>query len=479
MANLSPSEAAIITTMEDVSLTTPSVSTEQLLLSDSENTPQVDSPRSRASKRRREEEMDVATTSSPARTGTKMTDVDRTKTSRLVKMAMSRMGQHSTGSSTTESNRPQGKNNTFLSSLLTQPIKTFPYSLSDYSPTSNNENDTMSKTNSVYSIVGVPSTSRSVSYMDMPGTSGTRNVDLPQISVTVHNNGAENNANTDNNGVESNNANRDNNASTHNNQGPSNNATANNATANNGQSHNATGHNNASGPVNTVSQTTMSIKGERLPLTRIEADLFRQLRNQQEKLMRYRLHNDYLSKYKEANMVPRGLTLKCPPYFEFNHRDVQRLWLDVLRQASFRLLEITIMNINSKIDTLQGQWVELITSIEDNQTIKDHIKVAIIEKVSNLVDVKKHQLTQAKNQKWARDQQSLQEDRENVPPPAGAPKRRRTRAPDQHNNNRRPPPRQQRRRRPRQTGGGNRLDHIINQNNRSDIIQGLLNHILS
>ena len=472
MSHLSPSETAIISNMEDVSLTTPSPSSEAILLNDQEELPNIEAPNNRAAKRRREEEsMEEPGPSSPTPNGTRMDAASRAHTSQLVKLAMSRMASGSTASSRTEINN-QGKNNTFLTSLYTQQSNSFRFSLSDYSPTSNNQSDTMSKTNFVDSIVDLPSTSAGGSHSVTPSTSRTFNLDIPEIRVTLSNNGTDNNAT---------NANRDprnnamvNNAPASTNRPPSHNAQPNNGYVNNAQPNNGNVNNQeALRPERQTSTSTLAHKGERLPLTRTEAELFRQLRNAQEKLMRYQLHHEYLSKYERAQMVPRGLTIKCPPYFAFTNPDIHRMWFEVLRLSSIRLLQVTIMNIGAKVDLLHVQWVNVITSIENNPTIADNIKVAIIEKVSSLVDVKKYALVQAKNQKWARDRQGLEDNRENIPPGPGAPRIKRQRVSRDQNRRRTQNTRPRGRQNPPQNNRNNR-----GLGRRTEIIQGLIDQLL-
>ena len=154
------------------------------------------------------------------------------------------------------------------------------------------------------------------------------------------------------------------------------------------------------------------------------------------------------------------------------------LWNECLRLSSLRLLEITIRNISLKIAELNTEWITIITSIEDDPTIKDNIKCSIVEKVGELVDSKKYQLVQIKNSKWARDQLGLEAGRRGnaQPPPAPAPAPNRQKVVN-HKQSRRRGKRYSRR--PHTQGNtGQQFPFHIQNRQRKDMIAGLMDMLL-
>lgn len=141
---------------------------------------------------------------------------------------------------------------------------------------------------------------------------------------------------------------------------------------------------------------------QRLTLTEEQAGFFRRLRNAQEKVMRYKLHREFLLKYHAAGVVPKGLVVKCAPYLGAADASIDQAWMDTLHAASLRLLELTVQRVNKTLDELNTQWVAIITEIENNG-MPDNIKVSIVQKVSDLIDIKKNQMVAVKNGKWTRD----------------------------------------------------------------------------
>ena len=81
---------------------------------------------------------------------------------------------------------------------------------------------------------------------------------------------------------------------------------------------------------------------DRLNLTDEQASALRVLRNAQEKVMRYRLHRDFLHRYHQAGIIPRGLNLKCAPYLGAADSNLDRDWADTLKAAALNLLALTI-----------------------------------------------------------------------------------------------------------------------------------------
>ena len=103
---------------------------------------------------------------------------------------------------------------------------------------------------------------------------------------------------------------------------------------------------------------------DRLPLTDSEEKLFKALRNAQEKLMRYRLHKEYLGQYLSEGLVPKGLKLQAEPFLGKPDQTLDHEWAEILCAASSRLLEITIDKVELSIKDLDTQWQSIVDQID-------------------------------------------------------------------------------------------------------------------
>ena len=166
---------------------------------------------------------------------------------------------------------------------------------------------------------------------------------------------------------------------------------------------------------------------DRLPLNDAEEKLFKQLRNAQEKLMRYRLHKEYLTQYLNEGLVPKGLKLTAEPFLGKPDDTLDHEWTEILEAASYRLLEITIDKVELSIRDLDRQWLQIVDEIDDSIS-QLSTKEAIICKVADLVCAKEQTLRESKNRKLTRDRQGTSKDKQEEAAPIEPPtaKRRKT-----------------------------------------------------
>ena len=209
---------------------------------------------------------------------------------------------------------------------------------------------------------------------------------------------------------------------------------------------------------------------ERLTLTDEQAQAFRRLRNAQDKLIRYKLHRDYLSRYLEARIIPKGLLIKCTPYIGATYPEVDEMWNNTLRETSLRLLELTIHKVNRSLENLNAEWVAILHNIEHSNW-PDNIKTDIVKRVSELTNLKKNQIQQTKNSKWVRDQHGPSAG-QGVAPPTRPPVRRQN-----IQGNRGPVRNRQQQQRP-QRALGRQQGRLARGDPRLQMIQGLMNYLL-
>ena len=139
-----------------------------------------------------------------------------------------------------------------------------------------------------------------------------------------------------------------------------------------------------------------------LPLSEDGNALFRRMAKTKDKLLRFELHLEYMTKYQEADVLPKGLRIIKEPYFGEPLEDFDDQWKEVLTAASKRLLDITIEKLKFLTANLTQAWADLESDL-DTLEAPEHIKIAMIEKVLGWAARKEPKLRETKNAKWERD----------------------------------------------------------------------------
>ena len=157
---------------------------------------------------------------------------------------------------------------------------------------------------------------------------------------------------------------------------------------------------------------------EVLPLDDEGKALFKRMAKLRDKLLRFELHFEYMSKYHEEDRLPKGLRIIKDPYFGEPLEDFDKQWYDVLQAASKRLLEITVRKLEYLVASLNQQWLDLEGEVDDLSCSED-VKIAMLEKVHAWATAKEPKLREIKNAKWERDMNWKPRQRKR---PASAPK---------------------------------------------------------
>ena len=156
-----------------------------------------------------------------------------------------------------------------------------------------------------------------------------------------------------------------------------------------------------------------------LPLGDEGRALFRRMAKIRDKLLRFELHYEFMSKYQEEEKLPKGLRIIKDPYFGEPIEDFDTEWQQVLTQASKRLLDITCKKLEYLVASLNQQWLDLESEL-DELSAPEEIKISMLEKVHAWAAQKEPKLREVKNAKWERDlnYKPRERKRPGAPPPA-------------------------------------------------------------
>jgi len=163
----------------------------------------------------------------------------------------------------------------------------------------------------------------------------------------------------------------------------------------------------------------------RLHLTKGEEELFKHLRNAQDRLIRFKLHNEFLHKYRESLILPQGLVIDFKPHLGKVDDKLDQEWMDTLEAASYSLMDITIKKVQLTISDCEKEWAGLETELEQLQC-PEPTKLAIMERVMDLCKEMESELRSKKNRKWAREIQSGAQNSESSNNPPQGKKRKTT-----------------------------------------------------
>ena len=92
----------------------------------------------------------------------------------------------------------------------------------------------------------------------------------------------------------------------------------------------------------------------------------------EEKICRYTFHQELLLNYKKNKKFPMGMSLKFNPSL-CNDEKTNKLCRNVLRNASFKLRDIMLEGVSTKIVNLTSEKTNLVRSVKENSTVEDLI----------------------------------------------------------------------------------------------------------
>lgn len=102
--------------------------------------------------------------------------------------------------------------------------------------------------------------------------------------------------------------------------------------------------------------------------------IFRKIRNLDDKLLRFELHNEYLIKYAENKIIPKGLKINVRPSFGREDPAFMNIWTNTVAECSLKLLELTLGQLNNLIETTKIKRVSADSSLTSTASISDALE---------------------------------------------------------------------------------------------------------
>ena len=121
--------------------------------------------------------------------------------------------------------------------------------------------------------------------------------------------------------------------------------------------------------------------------------------NSYDQELRAKLHIEYLNKYIEADIIPKGLTIKLMPSIQDDNLISE--WNNVLNQASKNIMKVLIKHYEKKLVELNAKRNEI--NADMDKYWDEEEKVYFIEQINDGIEKREESLRRMKDQKIERD----------------------------------------------------------------------------